>query len=205
MASIICFFVVKDKKINDESIKIRFATVSDAAAMSEIASSNLVPIQDLSEYVDKGFTIWPRDEAAYRMAIEHSDNVLIAEEDGAVVGHFLAYSLPVFRLLDEFMACEDKINRYLQEHYSDDVIFMDQVTILRSHHRKGIGRKFDEFMVKNSPHNNLWVTDIVHEPVRNQASIDFFVSRGFYQVCEKKQDDWVLGIYERETDIQSEL
>ena len=88
-------------------------------------------------------------------------------------------------------------NAYFQKTYPSHTIFVDQVTIARSHQRKGVASMLDDFLVNHTPHNNTWVTDIVHKPVKNEASSQFFINRGFVEAGEQEQDDWILGIYER--------
>ena len=186
---------MESQALND-NIEIRFATVSDASAMREIAANNQVSDQNSTQSAGRGFIISPRTEDAYRTAIERSNHVLVAEENGIIVGQFMAHKLSVFRSLSTLMKYSDEISHYLQKNYPDDTVFMDQFAILRSHQRKGVGKKLYDFLVENTPHKNLWVATIAHKPVRNHASIAFFINRGFREIVEKQQGDWVLGIYE---------
>ncbi len=178
-------------------IKIRKAVFEDVASMQKIASGNQVAVENLSQYANQGFTIWPRSAEAYKASIERSPHVLVAEWNNEVIGHLLAYTIPVVKSLNKEMGCEDDVILSLSEMYGDDTVFVDQITISRSHQREGIGQLLDDYLCKSTPHNGKWVTDIVHNPVKNIASVKFFEKLGFTEKCEIVQDEWTLGVYER--------
>ncbi|MCB1720616.1 MAG: GNAT family N-acetyltransferase [Alphaproteobacteria bacterium] len=178
-------------------IKVRFATPEDAEQMSAVANSNFVPLEKLSERAHQGFTIWPRDQNDYANCIGSSSHVAVAEDaDGKIVGHILAYDMGVFKQIAHQSGSKNPIHQYKE--YPDTSIFLDQITIKPDHHGMGIGSMLDAFLRAHAPQSDLWITDIVHKPVKNEASVAFFENLGFELQDEVEHDGWILGIYERE-------
>lgn len=179
------------------SLHIRQAIRSDAPAMADISKSNYFKAEELMEHADQGFTIWPRTQEFYEKAIDNSEYVAVAEEDNEIIGHVLCYPLTALKALNELTLQQSSSTQFFLATYPPETVFVDQISIKRSHLRKGVGKRLDQYLRENTPNEGKWVTDIVHMPVRNKASIAFFEAIGFKGVNEVKQDQWTLGLYER--------
>ena len=183
------------------ALNIRKATVEDASSISAIAQELQIGDERLPAAGQTGFLLWAQQPDTYVHRINHSDHFVVAEEDTEVVGFLMAYSLQEIATYFRDMPYEDDVLSLFFERYDSSVIYPDQIGVLPSHKRKGVGGLMDDYLTSLCP-NVGFATVIGHAPIWNEASIGYFTSRRYQLAQEIQQDDWTLGLYERNITIK---
>ncbi len=191
-----CFDHRHNQKTPEREITTRRATPNDAEGIALVAQSLQIGDDRPPEAGDTGFLLWAQDPATYAARIEASDHFVVAEEGSQIVGFIMAYPLRTLLSLSESMGYEDKVLTLFDQRYDPSLIYPDQIGVLPSFKRRGIGGLMDAKLQSFTPGVG-YATVIGHAPIRNLASIGYFTSRGFEFVEEVQQDDWTLGLYER--------
>jgi ribosomal protein S18 acetylase RimI-like enzyme len=183
-------------------MKIRRATVNDSFAVCRIANSLRL---NQNKPHQNGFLIYVLDQEAYLRKITSSPYFVVAQENNDVIGYAMCYDSATLRKLfaQGELAHEDKIADFLAR--QKNFIYCDQIGVEFQHERKGVGEsliyKIFQEMTKNKIQSIFAI--ILHEPLRNEASISFFTKMGFNLKRKiKNTDGRVFGLYEKtqETD-----
>lgn len=177
-------------------ILIRKATKEDAEGIAAVAGELQIGDERPDGVGQTGFLLWAQDPETYVRRIDISDQFVVAEDAGKIVGFLMAYSLANLSTLSSEMAYEDEVLRIFDELYEPSTIYPDQIGVLPTHKRRGIGSLMDQKMRELSP-DVSFATVIGHGPIRNEASIGYFTSCGFEYVRELEQGGWLLGLYQR--------
>ncbi|MCI5065073.1 GNAT family N-acetyltransferase [bacterium] len=188
-----------DRKSDPEPevhLTTRKATVSDAEGIASVARVLQIGDERPPEAGQTGFLLWAQEPDTYAERIEHSGLFVVAQEGDQIVGFIMAYPLSTLVSLSESMRYEDKVLKLFQEKYPPTLVYPDQIGVLPSHKRRGIGGMMDQEL-QSLCSTDEFATVIGHAPIRNLASIGYFTSQGFQFVEEVQQDDWTLGLYER--------
>jgi ribosomal protein S18 acetylase RimI-like enzyme len=180
------------------------AKVGDAQGIAKLAQQLRIDPFRTSDIPKNGFLVYALNPADYSFRIRprflhKNPYVLVSKTEGQIDGFFLGY--------------DDRDLAYLQKrgvigHESgilDAVmqmpkpfIFGDQIGIDPAATRTGLGTKLlDElFFRMRAERIRTFVVAVLHQPVRNQASIDFCTRSGLKFVSEvRNKDNTVWGIY----------
>lgn len=178
------------------NVEVRKARQADAEGIAIVAGALQIGDERPVGAGKTGFLLWAQDPETYIRRIGISDQFVVAEEHGQIVGFLMAYSLGALSKLSAEMSYEDEVLRIFDELYEPSTIYPDQVGVLPSHKRRGIASMMDRKMLELSP-NVSFATVIGHGPIRNEASIGYFTSCGYEFVRELEQGEWTLGLYQR--------
>ncbi len=183
-----------------ERILVRRAVGDDADTLEQLARTQQISDDKLENSLDElsrnGFITWGQTSDSYRTRADLSDYFLVAQVDQEIIGWVMAYPLEILRDLQSGMSYEDKIVEYFLDQYPLETVFIDQICTIDGMRRCGVATALDEHL-RNIGANKSFVTDIIHGPIRNEASNLFFKKIGFIEVAEVPQDQWFLGIYDR--------
>lgn len=178
------------------SLIIRKAEISDAEGIAAVAASLQIGDERPPLAGQTGFLLWAQSPATYGTRLACTKHFVVAEAGSRIVGFLMAYSLEELTEISRSMSYEDQVLKNFGERYSNSTIYPDQIGVLPSHKRQGIGGMMDDKLQELAP-NVGCATVIGHAPIRNNASIAYFTSRGYSFAQELQQDDWTLGLYER--------
>lgn len=178
------------------NIEIRKARTEDAEGIAAVAGELQIGDERPEGVGQTGFLLWAQKPETYVRRINLSEQFIVAEESSQIVGFLMAYTLEALKKLSNEMSYEDEVLRIFEELYDTSTVYPDQIGVLPSHKRRGIGSLMDEKLKELSP-GASYATVIGHGPIRNHASIGYFTSRGYDFVRELDQGDWTLGLYQR--------
>lgn len=175
----------------DETI-IEVATIAQEV---KIDPKNIDP-----EKAKGGFLVYTLDESGYKKRL--NDFFLTFSEEDKVRGFIMSYDKAFLEQLIQNgeIAHEDGIMQYLQTEIdpADNFIFGDQIAIAKDNRNKEAGTKLMEATLsrmQSTDINNMYVA-ILHQPIRNKASINFVGRFGFNHTKEvTNSDGLVWGIY----------
>lgn len=178
------------------SLTIRKAEIADAQGIAEVAASLQIGDERPPLAGQVGFLLWAQSPDTYRKRLSCTQHFVVAEEGSRIVGFLMAYSLSELEELSGEMSYEDMVLNLFRERYPKSTIYPDQIGVFPSHKRRGIARLMDDAL-QTIAGDVGYATVIGHAPIRNEASIGYFTSRGYQFKEELQQGDWTLGIYER--------
>jgi ribosomal protein S18 acetylase RimI-like enzyme len=75
-------------------------------------------------------------------------------------------------------------------------VYLDQFAVRADYQRQRIGSQLSRQLVRDTA-GHLLLGAILHQPIRNEASIRFFTREGFHCIGEVREVDLTWGIYER--------
>lgn len=153
-----------------------------------------------AEKAKGGFLVYNLDESGYKKRL--NDFFLTFSEENKVRGFIMSYDKSFLEQLIQSgeIAHEDGIMQYLQTEIdpADNFIFGDQIAISKDNRNKEAGTKLMEntlSRMQSMDINNMYVA-ILHQPIRNEASINFVGRFGFNHTKEvTNSDGLVWGIY----------
>lgn len=175
---------------------LRPARSEDAASISNLAGSlKLEPRLSTRN----GFLVYPLNESGYQ-ARTSSPFFYVAETDSNLDGFLMCYDSVT---LDDFLEKglldhEEGLVQYITKQQTP-YIFGDQIGVRKGKNRHNVGtammdKLFQDMQQKKIP--TMYV-GILHQPVRNYASIDFCTKLGFTKISEvANKDETVWGVYQ---------
>jgi len=178
------------------NLKIRKANIADAPKIQKLAHSLKIDVKNPQE---NGFLVYTTDDEGYKKRIQSTPYFYVAERDGELIGYLYCFDDKTLKELEEkkILTGEDITFPYLFSQ-KKPFILADQMGVMRKYSYQGIGKAlFEKFFADIIGKNNLRLyAEILHKPVRNQASINFCQSIGFNEIEELTNSDkntW--GIY----------
>jgi len=150
----------------------------------------------------KGFLVYPLSKERYEQRAKENDFFVTFSEQGQVKGFLMCYDRAFLqKLIDEGeIGHEDGIVSYLknQTEPEDNFLYGDQIGISSENRTKEAGTILMEKIfakMKDRNMRNMYVA-ILHNPIRNEASINFVGRLGFNNVADvSNADGLVWGIY----------
>jgi N-acetylglutamate synthase-like GNAT family acetyltransferase len=182
-----------------EKIKIRQATVEDAEQIVQIAESLK---HDFEKVQTNGFLVYVLKEEEYRSRIRHNPYFYVSQDEGGLSGFLMAYDNSTLRSLDGCAAMQHEFGLVqLLLHQKPPFIFADQMGVRAEVNRSGVGRKLMKRLfhdMKKAKIPKIYA-GVLHEPTRNQASINFCEGLGFNYTKREIQnpDGYIWGVYAR--------
>ena len=177
---------------------IRKATPDDAQKVHQIAESIRINYGNPQR---NGFLVYVLSEEQYRYHIERSSKFYVSEDvDGEVDGFLMCYDSEALRLLRRTLRKLDHEDGLIDFVLCQETpfIFGDQIGVQSDRRKMDIGRLmmqqlFEDMIEFQIP--TIYV-GILHEPVRNEASIGFVEYLGFFEAKKvRNRDGHVWGIY----------
>jgi len=179
------------------NVQVRKAKPEDAKAISELAKA--VKLNLGNPRKDRGFLVYILDEEEYRERILGAKYFYVAEREGKILGFLVCYDdVSLKKLIDEGeFADEKKFMKFLSKQ-KIPFILGDQIAVDPDNTSKGVGKslvdKLFEEMLEES------ITDfygaILHKPIKNTASINFWEMLGCKLLLEVTNVDGLTwGIY----------
>lgn len=190
------------EKEHRESPKLNIENVQekDLPAVTAIAAKLKLDVANPDpKIVGKGFLIYTLPEEAYRKRA--NPYFTVAKEGERVLGYLMCYERAFFEELirNGDIGHEDGITRFIQDlEPSDQYIFADQIGLDYENRRKGMGSNLMRQLLERLKHEGItkMYGAILHQPVKNEASITFCSKLGARVVGEvTNQDGLVWGIY----------
>ena len=175
---------------------IRKARAGDCNEILKIAES--LNVKDVKSN-NGGFLVYVLDKKGYKDRIKDSDYFYVAEDEGNVKGFLMCYSSIALEKIysSSKIAHEDDLIKYVLTQ-KKPFLFGDQIGIKNEFSRTGIGRSLMEKIILDMKNENIFdfYACILHDPVKNNASISFTKSFGFGFLKEiKNKDGRVWGVY----------
>lgn len=141
-------------------------------AVLGIQKTLLAPLSEVPPFAEAGFlTIEMTHE--YLEKFLQTGKILIARQEGRIVGYLLLDRIDGF--ID--WAKDKRFDSEWNLERLRGIQYIDQIAVLRSYARQGIGTALVEEAKKLSPRGIL--IDILFAPYSNHASMQFFASQGF--------------------------
>src|SRR3989344_231715 len=174
-------------------MKVRVATIADAKAIEEICSENLVQNrQDLAE--KEGFLVTKVTESdAQKMIGDLHHLCLAAESEGEIVGYLTACRLDKSGADTLSQVSILEISKKLPQ---EKIIFYKHIAKKVGYN--GVGSALLETLIKTAKEKNFKtiICRIIHQPIKNLASIAFHQKFGFRLEGERERSDgYVAGLY----------
>jgi len=173
--------------------KIRNAKLSDSEGIYKLAESVKINFENPQKY---GFLVYSKD---YKKIIKYSKYFYVIKKEENILAFLMCYDNQILEKLISFgeFSHEDKIIEFVSKQ-KKPYLFGDQIAVSQKNNLKGIGKKLMLRLFRDMINNNI--TDIyvgiLHEPIKNMASLNFCNSFGFSQIAEvKNKDNLVWGIY----------
>ena len=172
-------------------MKIRRATEADAEAVRAVAETG-----SAEKSGERGFLVHVQTAAEYAVRSRVASHFYVAEEDAGIVGFLLAADARSLRLMREGMVGEDDVIDHVLERGGERMVYLDQIAVRTDRQRRRLGNQLFRQLVRDTAGSTL-TGAILHEPIRNEASIRFFAREGFRCTGEVREADLIWGIYER--------
>ncbi|MFA5992200.1 MAG: GNAT family N-acetyltransferase [Candidatus Pacearchaeota archaeon] len=177
-------------------MRIRRAVAGDCDQIVNIAKSIKINYSPQNN----GFLVYVLSPKEYLSRIRASRYFYVAEDGDEIKGFLMCYDSNTIVDLRKKLEHEDGVISFLLGQ-KKPFVFGDQIGVRPSNQRSNTGRSMLETLfkdMKNSKVNTCYVA-ILHEPVRNRASIRFCSSLGFKVVGEvTNMDEHVWGVYRKE-------
>ena len=177
------------------SLFIREAIPADAPAIKSIASEHVTTLQSLPKTGDNGFLTISLLKDEYARQIEFFTHTYVAEKDGRVAGYLLGSTVAGIARFYQGRKMPATMADIIEICEPDD-IYVFQVAAGKKNQRQGILKSICNYLDTKVKGVRL-LAHIVHEPVKNSASVAFFETQGYILNCELSYDGWTLGLYER--------
>lgn len=184
------------------SIQIESASAHVDEVLAIANEAKIDPRNPGTEDTKSGFLIYPLTREGYQKRTRGNDFFITFSEQGQVKGFVMCYDRAFLnKLIEEGeIGHEDGIVNYLssQTPPEDNFLFGDQIGISRQNRTREAGTMLlEEVFVKmrEKGMKNMYVA-VLHQPVRNEASINFIGGLGFNNVAKvTNSDGLVWGIY----------
>ncbi|NMB48719.1 GNAT family N-acetyltransferase [Candidatus Kuenenbacteria bacterium] len=185
----------------NKSIHVETAKDGAVAEIATIALEVKIDPKNIDpEKAKGGFLIYNLDENDYKKRLNLF--FLTFSEENKVRGFIMSYDKTFLEQLikNGEIAHEDGIMQYLQTEINpaDNFIFGDQIAISKDNRNREAGTKLMKATLSRMQSmgiNNMYVA-ILHQPIRNEASINFVGRFGFNHTKEvTNSDGLVWGIY----------
>lgn len=170
------------------------ARSEDAASISNLAQS----LQLEPELPTRnGFLVYPLNRQGYQIRTT-SPFFYVAENHSNLDGFLMRYdSLTLEDLLKKgLLAHEDGLVQYISKQPTP-YVFGDQIRVRKGENRREIGTSMMTRLFHDMQQTKISVmyVGILHQPVRNHASIDFCTKLGFTEITEvNNKDGTVWGV-----------
>ncbi len=173
---------------------IRRAKTEDASKIESIARA--IELNKKSPQKG-GFLFYVQDKKGYEKRISKTPYFYVAEDNGNVIGFLMCYDDNILRNLSNDLSYKDGTSKFLLGQKTS-FIFGDQIGVRENMNHKGIGNKLMERLFKDMKKDKIdtMYVEILHKPVRNEASIKFSEKLGFNLETEATNSDGsIWGIY----------
>lgn len=172
-------------------ITVRKAKRGDESAIFTLADKST--LKKLKQKKSKsGFIIYSKSPEQFFERIRVCKYFFVAMESSKIIGYLLANSLDELKKLKEDISYLEILGKFSR---GKDVVYLDQLVVEVKHAGKGIGQRLLNHLY--SQLNSKYVVGfIVHSPVRNQRSIDFFVKKNRWSLIREVQiENMKCGLY----------
>lgn len=173
--------------------RVRKALPDDAHSIYGIAES----LRFKPPGSDKGFLVHVRNEKEYRKILEVSQNSLMAEDEGSLVGFLLVHTMTELKELHKEIFASDKVVEYVLGLRDENAVYADQIGVALECRRRGIGQQLASAMM-NAHKGARFLAAIMHRPARNLPSLRLALGNGWRPRAEVAESDFIWGIYELE-------
>ncbi len=174
-------------------LRLRKANLADVDKIFEIAKSvQIASIKDSSTR-KKGFLYFVHSIEEYREIIRNSKHCLVMEDELTVLGYLLALDKVELTLLNKFSEIE--MQTAINHLKNDEIIYIDQIAVLRQHQSKGVAQAMLDYLVEMGG-DKILIAAIIEKPIQNKRSLQFFVEKnGWKRIAEVRRDQITAGIY----------
>lgn len=183
------------------NLKIRKASIADATQIHSIAQDLKL---DKTEPQKNGFLIYTTDLDGYKKRISSTNYFYVAERDGEIIGYLFCFDDKTIKSLVEkkILFGEDKTFPFFFSK-KKPFILADQMGIMKKYSYQGIGQAlFDKFFSDVIGSKCDIYAEILHKPIKNNASSSFCKSIGFSEITEITNSDGnTWGIYHIPSEI----
>lgn len=139
-----------------------------------------------------GFIIYPKSPEKFLERINLCQHFYVAKNGGKILGYILLNNLDELFSLQEEIPYLDKLKEASNH---EKLIYLDHLVVSKKDSGKGIGQKLYEYALEHLEDSYL-TGFIVHLPIKNQRSFDFFVEKNHWQLIEEVSiDDFLCGLY----------
>lgn len=182
-----------NKKLTDE---VMFATYQHIEEMASICAGQLVKNrkeEDAQSIKKSGFLIGELTKKQWQDIINDKENslALILKRGEEVIGYLTGFD--IIKTESEF---QEKVLFLLKLKKSEKKIFYHS-QIAKKPNSKNVGKPLTMAMIdeiKKRGYHSI-VCKIVHQPIKNEASITFHEKLGFKCIGEIDQENYLRGIY----------
>ncbi len=192
-----------------KSIEVDSATKHIPQVLEIAQEAKIDPKTTKPESAKSGFLVYPLDRESYEQRAKGNDFFITFGEEGKVKGFLMCYDRAFLqKLINEGkMGHEDGIISYLTNRTAPDENFLygDQIGISAENRNREAGTILMEKVFAEMKDRNMrkMYVAILHDPIRNEASINFVGRLGFENVADvTNSDGLVWGLYR--TDISKE-
>jgi GNAT superfamily N-acetyltransferase len=170
---------------------VRPALRSDTEAIAWIAESVRKPESLQAGISEQGFLMYPRTASEYERRLELPGPSMIATWSDQPVGFLLASEVAA---MQQAGLHDTALEVALSEDPPQPVL-VDQIAVLPTYRKHGVGSALYEAMVRAAAGCTLYA-DIMHAPVRNVRSLNFFHERrGWTLRAEVREGPYLWGVY----------
>jgi ribosomal protein S18 acetylase RimI-like enzyme len=172
-------------------LSVRPLLPSDSEAIAFIAESVRKPNNLRSGISSKGFLVYPRTAEEYQTRVALPGPSMLATWRQEPVGFLLAAEIAA---LQEAALHDSAVEVALNEGHPSPVL-VDQIAVLPTHRESGVGSALYRAMIEAARGCTLYA-DIMHAPVRNARSLNFFHERrGWTLQAEVMEGPYAWGVY----------
>lgn len=172
---------------------IRQATLDDSLAISRIALENKITFDDPNADTENGFLHTAMSDEKYRQFIQANPHCYVSEIEGVVQGFLTAHKISAMAANKSEDEYQLNLLANLNHYGSPNDICISQIAVTKAHQRLGIMAAIYEKFETELPHETIIFVKIVDTPVRNEASMIFFLKRQYQEInrielksCETK-------------------
>lgn len=153
---------------------IRKANESDATRIAELADMVRFDDAQSEELGERGFLMFVLSEEEYVQRVKQTQDFIVAEEDGTVIGFALAYDLPTIKLMGKEQ--DGDIKKVIEHSGGNNFLYIDQMVVDIDKRGKGVGQQLLDYLKDRHPQTAFYAT-IAVIPVENKCSLRFFVEK----------------------------
>ncbi|MCG8425589.1 MAG: hypothetical protein MJE77_47525 [Proteobacteria bacterium] len=173
------------------SMRARRAMPSDAAAIATIARALQWPGD--KPPASGGFLININSEQEYREFIREGCPIVVVEDSlHGMWGFLLGFEASYYHQLAPDWATNLEWRDGSRQQLGD-FILVDQIAVLRTRGRSGVGAAMLRELMRIRPDRPL-IAEVLQAPHENRASLRFFKSHGFYKEAWRVADSLVWSL-----------
>ena len=191
---------MKSSELETDRQNFRPACGDDVSDVCRLAQAvKIDPRLAQAEVVNDGFLIYALDEEGYKKRL--NDFFLVSQDDKGLAGFFMCYDKEKLDQLIESgeIGHEDGIMDFLSSSVeADNFVFGDQIVVDHKNRSDGVGTAMMAEVFTKMKEKGIadFYAAILHQPLKNEASIAFTDTLGLKNVGEvTNADGLVWGMY----------